>query len=141
MTTKGLRYLQIRKNTVRECVQSGLISVKHVGGKTNPLDIFTKEDKDILHFEQCRDALCSEPPSSATITDSNVQNANLSQQPKKTYVQALLNSNFSKSNHTFVSPKSKFVPNEPTFLELRSKGGGVGPSVTPPSDPVIAGIK
>ena len=37
------------------------INVQHVGGKKNPSDIFTKEDRDIMHYEQCRDTLCSTP--------------------------------------------------------------------------------
>ena len=62
MTTKGLRYIQMRENTVRESVQDGTITVKHVGGKHNPSDIFTKEDRDTDQFEVCRDALCTAPP-------------------------------------------------------------------------------
>ena len=66
MTTKGLRYIQIRENAVRECVQSKLIDVRHIGGKLNPSDIFTKEDKDVDHFERCRDTLCCVPPTSSS---------------------------------------------------------------------------
>ena len=66
MTTKGLRYIQIRENAVRECLQTNLIDVQHIGGKLNPSDIFTKEDKDVEHFELCRDCLCSIPPTLLT---------------------------------------------------------------------------
>ena len=62
MTTKGLRYIQIRENAVRENVQAKVVDVQHIGGKLNPSDIFTKEDRDINHFEACVDALCSTPP-------------------------------------------------------------------------------
>ena len=62
MTTKGLRYIQMRENAVRESVQDRTIEVQHVGGKKNPSDIFTKEDRDVTHFQECRDALCSTPP-------------------------------------------------------------------------------
>jgi len=62
MTTKGLRYIQMRENAVRESVQNRTIEVQHVGGKKNPSDIFTKEDRDVTHFQECRDALCSTPP-------------------------------------------------------------------------------
>ena len=64
MTTKGLRYIQIRENAVRENIQAGTVSVKHITGKTNPSDIFTKEDRDVAHYIQCRDSLCSTPPDS-----------------------------------------------------------------------------
>ena len=62
MTTKGLRYIQMRENAVREQILERTINVQHVGGKKNPSDIFTKEDRDITHYEQCRDTLCSTPP-------------------------------------------------------------------------------
>ena len=62
MTTKGLRYIQIRENAVRENVQANVIDVHHIGGKLNPSDIFTKEDRDVDHFQKCANALCSTPP-------------------------------------------------------------------------------
>ena len=66
MTTKSLRYIQIRENAVRESIKTGTIDIKHIGGKTNPSDIFTKKDRDINHFIQCRDTLCSAPPAHYT---------------------------------------------------------------------------
>ena len=57
MTTKGLRHIQIRKNGVREMVQRGEIDVKHIKGKINIADLFTKEDKDVEHFLSVRDLL------------------------------------------------------------------------------------
>ena len=52
----------MRENAVREQILERTINVQHVGGKKNPWDIFTKEDRDITHYEQCRDTLCSTPP-------------------------------------------------------------------------------
>lgn len=63
MTTKGLRYLQIRQNAIREEITSGLIDVKHIPGKDNCSDMFTKEDKDTAHFQACRDSLLHSIPS------------------------------------------------------------------------------
>ena len=57
MTTKGLRHLQIRENAIRESVQNGFIKIKHIEGKINFADIFTKEDKDAEHFIMNRDCL------------------------------------------------------------------------------------
>ena len=45
MTSKGLRYIQIRENAVREQVVAGLIQPEHQSGDTNIADLFTKEDK------------------------------------------------------------------------------------------------
>ena len=42
MTTKGLRYIQICENAVRELVQARTIQVKHVAGKNNCSDILPK---------------------------------------------------------------------------------------------------
>mmetsp|Transcript_3382 Transcript_3382/g.5163 ORF Transcript_3382/g.5163 Transcript_3382/m.5163 type:complete len:553 (-) Transcript_3382:330-1988(-) len=63
MTTKGLKHIQLRENALRESVQSGVIEVEHIGGKTNPSDIFTKEDRDVQHFTDCRDTMVVDPPS------------------------------------------------------------------------------
>ena len=62
MTTKGLRYVQMRENAVRELVQNKTIQVRHIGGKQNSSDIFTKEDREITHFQSCVNSLCSTPP-------------------------------------------------------------------------------
>ena len=62
MTTKGLRYIQIRENAVRESILSNFIRVKHIAGKINPADIFTKEDKDCAHFIAIRDILVQDVP-------------------------------------------------------------------------------
>ena len=62
MTTKGLRYIQIRENAVRESVLSKFIEVKHIDGKVNLADLFTKEHKDTAHFCAIRDLLVQEAP-------------------------------------------------------------------------------
>ncbi len=43
MTTKGNRHIKNRENATREWVAYGTIAVKHVSGKSNVADIFTKE--------------------------------------------------------------------------------------------------
>ena len=60
MTTKGLRHLQMRENAVRESVQNGFITTKHCEGKYNLSDMFTKEDKDILHYITIRDNIMAD---------------------------------------------------------------------------------
>ena len=57
LMTKGLRHIQICENAVRESVQNGFAKVKHIEGKSNPSDLFTKEDKDPGHFVAIRDLL------------------------------------------------------------------------------------
>ena len=59
-TTKGLRHIQIRENAVRESVQSNFIKVEHIPGKLNLSDMFTKEDKDTLHFLTIRDVVLTD---------------------------------------------------------------------------------
>ena len=71
-TSKGIRHIQIRKNAVRESVQNGSILVLHVAGKNNLSDIFTKEDKDNLHYISIRDALLSSPPTLSTPSPTSI---------------------------------------------------------------------
>ena len=59
MTSKAARHIELRENSVREWIQSKLLSVKHVSGKLNPSDIFTKEMRDGTHFRQLRDSFMS----------------------------------------------------------------------------------
>ena len=61
-TRKSIRHIQIKENAVRESVQNKEIQVLHIGGKINPADIFTKEDKDASHFVMLRDIILSPPP-------------------------------------------------------------------------------
>ena len=59
-TTKGLRHIQMRENAIREAVLNDFVSIQHIAGAINLADIFTKEDKDISHFQRTRDILMSE---------------------------------------------------------------------------------
>ena len=61
-TTRSIRHIQLRENAVREAVQSGLISVMHVPGTSNPSDILTKEDRDVAHYISLRDCVVSPIP-------------------------------------------------------------------------------
>ena len=58
-TTKGLRYLQIRENAIRE--SANIIKIEHIAGKINPADMFSKEDKDAEHFHRLRDTIVTPP--------------------------------------------------------------------------------
>ena len=60
MTTKGLRFIQMRENAIRKSTQKGLIDVVHLAGSKNP-SMFTKEDKGTNHYLICRDSLMSTP--------------------------------------------------------------------------------
>ena len=72
LTTNGLCHLQMRENIVRKFVLHQLISVLHIGGKINPADIFTKEDKDFFYFLTIQDQLLSPPPTyPSTILDNS----------------------------------------------------------------------
>jgi hypothetical protein len=54
-TTKGLRHIQMKENRVRENIASEFVTIKHVDGKLNIADIFTKEMKDTSHFVELHD--------------------------------------------------------------------------------------
>ena len=43
LTTKGLRHIQMRENSTREQQQLGFCTIKHISGKCNSSNIFTKE--------------------------------------------------------------------------------------------------
>lgn len=59
-TSKGLRHIQMKENRVRENVVTQFVSIKHVDGKVNITDIFTKEMKDVNHFVALHDLfMCS----------------------------------------------------------------------------------
>jgi len=58
-TTKGLRHIQMKENRVRENIEKHFITVKHIEGKLNLADIFTKEIKDTNHFVTLRDRFMS----------------------------------------------------------------------------------
>jgi len=55
MSTNGIWDIQIRENTVREQIQNNFIEVRHIAGCLN-------KDKDVTHFQACRDTLCDSPP-------------------------------------------------------------------------------
>ena len=59
MTSKRIRHMSLKENSVREWVQDGVVDVLHVSGKLNPADIFTKEMKDGAHFRRLRDSFMS----------------------------------------------------------------------------------
>ena len=56
-TTKGLRHIQMRENAIRESILNEFADVKHVEGKVNLADLFTKEDKDPAHFISIRNMI------------------------------------------------------------------------------------
>jgi hypothetical protein len=60
-TTKGLRHIQMRENRIRENVASKFVLIKHIDGKLNFADIFTKEMKDVAHFIELRDLCMCHP--------------------------------------------------------------------------------
>ena len=61
LTTKGLRHITIRENAVRESTRKQFVDIHHIDGKTNLSDLFTKEDRDKLHFVTLRDLFVSPP--------------------------------------------------------------------------------
>jgi len=54
MTSKAARHIELCENSIREWIQSKLLTVKQVAGKINPADIFTKEMRDGTHFRRLR---------------------------------------------------------------------------------------
>ena len=81
MTTKGLRYIQIRENAVQESVLSNFVVIKHIEGKITLADIFTKEDKDCAHFISIRDMLVQDVPKHI-MTDQGTSSIRGGCQPK-----------------------------------------------------------
>jgi hypothetical protein len=59
MTSKAARHIELRENSIREWIQDKSLAVKHVSGKINPADIFTKEMRDGTHFRRLRDSFMS----------------------------------------------------------------------------------
>ena len=59
-STKGMRHYNIRENTVQEAINKHKeVSVHHVGGKTNPGDLLTKEHKSPDVLRSLRDSVMS----------------------------------------------------------------------------------
>ena len=57
MTEKGLRYIQICENVVREAIINGIITLQHIEGTVNITNLFTKEYKNTAHFISICDIL------------------------------------------------------------------------------------
>ena len=74
-TTKGLRHITIRENSVRELVQKKFATIKHISGNINPSDIFTKEDKDKYHFILLRNLLVSPPNTPTSIQQLSISSS------------------------------------------------------------------
>ena len=70
-TTKGLRHIQMRENAIRESIANDFITLKHVEGKVNLADLFTKEDKDTKHFTTIRDIIMGAHPYEHSISVHN----------------------------------------------------------------------
>jgi hypothetical protein len=52
MVSKKLRHINMCELGVRQSQQSGNVDVRHIEGKSNIADLFTKEIKDTLHFQK-----------------------------------------------------------------------------------------
>ena len=59
MTSKAARHIELWENSIREWIQSKLLTVKHVAGKINPSDMFTTEMRDGTHFRRLCDSFMS----------------------------------------------------------------------------------
>jgi hypothetical protein len=57
LTTKGIKYLNLRETKVRELCASRSTSVLHIPGQINSSDIFTKEIKDAAYFRRLPDTM------------------------------------------------------------------------------------
>ena len=55
MTTRQIRHMEMRENSVREWVNDQLLRALHVKCKINPADTFTKEMRDGAHFQRLQD--------------------------------------------------------------------------------------
>ena len=66
-TTKGLRHVSIRDNAIRESVANKTVSIRHIEGKINLADIFTKELKDKNAFLTMRNQITSILPNPVLI--------------------------------------------------------------------------
>ena len=87
MTTKGLRYIQIRENAVRESVLSKFITIKHIDGKLNIADLFTKEDRDTSHFCSIRDILVQDVPRPMLVRDTSLVQGGCQPEPPHSHSQ------------------------------------------------------
>ena len=69
-TTQGLRHMTIRENVIQESVSNKTVSIKHIEGKINIADIFTKELKDTQLFITLRNLITSIAPNTSILNDS-----------------------------------------------------------------------
>ena len=86
-TTKGLRHITIRENAIRESVSNRTVSIKHIEGKINIADIFTKELKDTTLFITLRNLITSIAPIHSITNDSSEKGGYSVERP--TYVQRM----------------------------------------------------
>jgi hypothetical protein len=47
----------MKENHVRENVAKQFVTIQHIGGKVNLVDLFTKEMRDTSHFVELRDLM------------------------------------------------------------------------------------
>ncbi len=59
MTSKAVQYIELCENSVCKWVQDKTVSVKHVAGKVNPADIFTKDMQNGMQFCCLHDSFMS----------------------------------------------------------------------------------
>ena len=52
----GFQMLQ-RENGIHEAVSTDFVSTNHIKGRINLADLFTKEDKDVIHFQNIHDII------------------------------------------------------------------------------------
>ena len=57
-----MRQFNIRQCGIREAVRFKEVQPVHIPGALNPADLFTKEMRDVGHFQQLRSALMSAEP-------------------------------------------------------------------------------
>jgi hypothetical protein len=59
MTSKAARHIELCENSIRKWVQDKTIAVRHIAGRMNPVDIFTKEMRDGTHFQRLHNSFTS----------------------------------------------------------------------------------
>ena len=57
LTTKGIKHLNLNENMIREVVQEGVATIRHIPGLINSSGLFTKEIKCCAHFRRLRDSM------------------------------------------------------------------------------------
>jgi hypothetical protein len=69
-STKGMRHINLRDVGVRESIQAKEVHLRHIDGKVNPADIFTKEMRDGEHYRTLRDSFMMTKERFNTFVDS-----------------------------------------------------------------------